>query len=480
VNQVQRKDSNTSNYTTQQGSISWILDTGATDHVTYTKEHFIAFHKIKPICIKLPNSSTVTAHFAGTVQFSENFIIFNVLYIPEFTFNLISVQTLIKDLNCVLTFSSKMCQIQSSPTLKTIGHAEFVNGLYYLHSFSVSNKNSVCSSITLNCNNNNADLWHFRLGHPGNKVIKQICTNFPYVQSVNNSICDICHFAKLHKLPFPKSTTTSAAIFDLIHVDKWGPMSIMYVHGHKYFLSIVDDLSKHMWAYMMHSKGETRSLLRNFIIFAKNQYGKNIKIIRSDNGPEFCYTDLYNQYGIDHQRSCVETPQQNAIVERKHQHVLNVARSLMFQSNLPKVYWTYAVSHAIHLINRLPTPTLKNKSPYEIFHGDPPTLLHLKVFGCLCYASTLENNRTKFDPRARKGVFIGYKTGVKGYIVLDIQTREIFISRNVIFYEHVFPYVNSENKTENPIKEGERNFDNIFCDYIHNDCSTLLLKLFLI
>ena len=121
-------------------------------------------------------------------------------------------------------------------------------------------------------------------------------------------------------------------------MDIWGPMSVMLVHGHKYFLSIIDDLSKHMWDFMMHSKGETRSLLRNFITFPKNKYGKNVKIIRSDNGPESCYTDLYNQYGIDHQLSCVETPQQKAIVEIKHQHVLNVARSLMFQSNLPKAY----------------------------------------------------------------------------------------------------------------------------------------------
>jgi len=81
---------------------------------------------------------------------------------------------------------------------------------------------------------------------------------------------------------------------------------------------------------------------------------------------------------------------------------------------------------------------------------------------------------------AEKVFLLDIKTGVKGYIVLDIQIREIFISRNVIFYEHVFPYVNSENNIENPIKESEENFDDIFCDYIHNDCSTLLLKLFLI
>jgi len=75
-------------------------------------------------------------------------------------------------------------------------------------------------------------------------------------------------------------------------------MSIMSVHGHKSFLSIVDDLSKHTWAFMMHSKGEIRSLLRNFFTYAKNQYGKDIKIIRYDNGPKFSYIDLYRHYGL--------------------------------------------------------------------------------------------------------------------------------------------------------------------------------------
>jgi len=144
----------------------------------------------------------------------------------------------------------------------------------------------------------------------------------------------------------------------------------------------------------------------------------------------------------------VETPQQNVAVERKHQHILNVAPGLMFQSNLPKAYWTYVIAHVVHLINRLPTPVLKNKCPYEIIHDDPPTLLDLKVFGCLCFASTMENSRTKFDSRVRKGIFIGYKTGVKDYIILDIETREIFINRNVIFYENVFPYRTNEAKTQ--------------------------------
>ena len=132
-------------------------------------------------------------------------------------------------------------------------------------------------------------------------------------------------------------------------------------------------------------------------------------------------------------------------MERKHQHILNKTRSLLFQSNIPKAYWSYAVSHVVYLINRLPSTVLKGKTPYDLLYNIPPTYLDLKSFGCLCFASTLEGNRNKFSARAKKGVFLGYKSGVKGYIILDIHTREIFVSRNVIFYVNVFPYKNHSN-----------------------------------
>ncbi|KAI5393891.1 hypothetical protein KIW84_060842 [Lathyrus oleraceus] len=65
----------------------------------------------------------------------------------------------------------------------------------------------------------------------------------------------------------------------------------------------------------------------------------------------------------------------------------------------------------------LPTPLLQLKSPHEILYQEPPSLIHLKVFGCLCYVSTIIAHRTKFDPRASKAIFLGYKEGTKGYIL---------------------------------------------------------------
>jgi hypothetical protein len=133
-------------------------------------------------------------------------------------------------------------------------------------------------------------------------------------------------------------------------------------------------------------------------------------------------------------------------VERKHQHLLNVGRSLLYKSKLPKQFWSYAVVHASFIINRVNTPLLASKSPYHLLYNKPPDLSELKVFGSLCYASTLHIHRTKLDPRARKCIFLGYRPGMKGVVLFDMNDRKIFVSRDVIHHDHILPYQpNSKN-----------------------------------
>lgn len=137
-------------------------------------------------------------------------------------------------------------------------------------------------------------------------------------------------------------------------------------NGQHYFLTIVDDCSRFTWVHLLKPEDQTRTYLQAFFLFVETQFNSKIKVIRSDKGPKFNMSEFFSLKGVLHQLSCVESPQQNSIVERKHQHLLNVVRSLRYQANLPLKFWGDCILTATYLINRIPTPNLANSSPYEL------------------------------------------------------------------------------------------------------------------
>ncbi|XP_056860009.1 uncharacterized protein LOC130508491 [Raphanus sativus] len=141
-----------------------------------------------------------------------------------------------------------------------------------------------------------------------------------------------------------------------------------------------------------------------------------------------------------HQTTCVYTPQQNGRVERKHRHILNVARAMLFQANLPVKFWGEAISSATHVINMTPSKILQGKSPYEVLFGKKPHYSSLRVFGSLCYAHRKDRSRDKFGPRSRRCIFVGYPFGKKGWRVYDTETNDFLVLRDFVFKEDVFPF----------------------------------------
>lgn len=155
--------------------------------------------------------------------------------------------------------------------------------------------------------------------------------------------------------------------------------------GATYFFTIVDEFTCATWTYLMAYKSQAIPIHEKFLHLIQNQFHTTAKTIKTDNDLEFlsksCQT-LLDNIGILHQQTCPYTPQQNEVAERKHRHLLQITRAILFQSGMPKSFWGEALLHATYLINRLLTKLLSWKTPYEMLFGKPINIVILLLHLC--------------------------------------------------------------------------------------------------
>jgi len=372
-------------YFTTLGSNLWIIDSGASQHMTHEKNLLHNMRQLDhPILVRLPKSFKVKVFQIGSVILNSDIELHDVLYVPSFKHNLLSINQLCKQLDCDVIFNKNACILQVLSLKMQVVFGRAVGGLYVLdetcaksqssESFFVSvkslvSKNRVSSldiesdsqallsrQSTVNgeppsqFNNNivsnvsvSTKLWHFRLGHLPYHAMKNIKELSLKPNDKHDFPCDVCPMARQSKLPFQTSVISSKKIFELIHIDTWGPYNVPTYKGERYFLTIVDDFSRATWTYLLSTKSSVFPTLKSFLSLIERQFSAKVKIIRSDNayelGAGIHLSEFFSSKGIIHQTSCVGTPQQNGVVERKHRHLLETCRALLYQSHLPKKFW---------------------------------------------------------------------------------------------------------------------------------------------
>ena len=214
-----------------------------------------------------------------------------------------------------------------------IGKGKRVQDLYVLDM-----NNSEFYGQPIVCNNVSVQTWQNRLGHFSPKCFDLLKNQLQCNKTSSTVPCYICPLAKQRRLSFISHHNMSDSPFDLIHCDIWGPYHLNSYSGHRYFLTVLDDCTRFTWLFLLKQKSDVSHVIPKFFNFIHTQFDKKVKQFRSDNAKELAFTEYFADKRVFHQFSCVEMPEQNSIVERKHQQLLNVARALYFQSQVPQSF----------------------------------------------------------------------------------------------------------------------------------------------
>ena len=303
-------------------------------------------------------------------------------------------------------------------------------------------------------------LWHMRLGHAGEKSLQTLAMQglLKGAKTCKLDFCEQCVLGKQKRVKFGTAIHNTEGILDYIQTDIWGPTKTASLGGKHYFVTFVDDFSRRVWVYTLKSKDE---VFETFLVWKKmveNQTGRKTKVLRSDNGTEY-RNDQFSYFckkeGISRHFTVRDTPQQNGVAERMNRTLLEKVRCMLSNAGLDKQFWAEAVMYASHLINRLPSATLNSKTPLEVWSGKPINDYDtLHVFGFTAYYHVKES---MLDPRAKKALFMGVTSGVKGYRLWCLSLKKIISSRDVTFDESaMMKKVTTDGKvSENTFQQSE-------------------------
>nr|GEY98916.1 retrovirus-related Pol polyprotein from transposon TNT 1-94 [Tanacetum cinerariifolium] len=239
---------------------NWVVDSGATEHITH-QGHLLKIVFINTIerPVTIPNGESIPIKGKGEVVFKGGLNIKGVLFVPNFTCNLLSVRRLTKDLHCAVTIFPNFFVLQDLKTGNLIGAGDCRGGLYWIGGIKEEIK-----AITVTI-----DAWHRRLGHASNIKLSRVSFLKDVSSSFNAKVCDSRNKAKLTRLPYSISGTKTSNCFDLIHYDIWGKDRRPSLTGANYFLTIVDDYSRAVWVYLLKHKHEASSCLSDFYNMVK-------------------------------------------------------------------------------------------------------------------------------------------------------------------------------------------------------------------
>ncbi|CAI7853751.1 unnamed protein product [Closterium sp. NIES-54] len=293
------------------------------------------------------------------------------------------------------------------------------------------------------------ETWHERLYHVNfsmlQKLVKDGSLKGLEVNGAAKEIgsCPTCLETNFTKFPFNSSTGPAKASLALVHMDVVGPTRALSLSGSRYFLTIVDDHTRAVWVYPLKTKGEVAAaVLKEWMPRAQRESGHKVKVIRTDNRGDFIGTDfevVLKKKGIQHQLTVPYNPQQNGVAEQFNRTLQKNARTLLGRAGLPDPFWVTALRQVALVKNRvLAAVGDKQWVPYTKWYGSAPAVNMLRAFGCMVVFHVPKEKRGKLEASGRWGVHLGLAKDHKGWLIWDLTSQQLTVSRDVMFLESLY------------------------------------------
>lgn len=420
---------------------SWVIDSGCTRHMTYSKDAFLDYTPLHPpIGVNIANGAYIQAIAEGTVQLQvqvrgsvRTVTLSRVLYVPALAGSLISVSQLQDRGINTRTAPGRKLLLELQGTV--VGVAERVGRTYTL-------KTAGATAYSATTNETSSEIWHQRFGHISTQSLQQVHTAATGISKPVRALekpCEDCLLNKSVKVISRQAPERANRPLGRIFTDGWGPYRVPALGGATYFFSFTDDYTRKSWVFPTSSRSQLQAIFTEFKVQVELETGSKIQVVRCDNISEYrALSTLFgSQYGIKFEFTTPYWSEQNGVAERLNRSLLALARAMLSGAKLPVQFWAHAVKTACYLRNRTPIGP-KGMTPEEAYSGKKPQINHLRVWGCLAYAHLApqnRNHRDKLHPTARRTCLIGYMPTTRQYRLYDPERKEVLVSTAPKFQE---------------------------------------------
>jgi hypothetical protein len=421
-------------------------DSAATSHMSYDVNDFKHITPLTNHWVRIGDNTLLPAIGKGEMiiisKRGKRIVLTNALYVPDLGCKLVSIGKLHESGKSILMPANDqtvmMIKNKRGECLMT---ARKDGGLYIMEAKPLIE--SIAESRIVSGSN---QLIHQRMGHAGESKMKALIKSGQVkilkIDGVDNKlgICSACKLGKMRrKNKKSYRRNKERRVLGTVHTDIAGP----FPEGKgkfKYFITFRDEKSRHGRVYFMKSRNEALDKLKIYRVWAeKSRDGcEKMKRLMTDGAGEY-ESAIFRKYladnGIEHLITNADDPAQNGIAEGYGKQLQQMGMTKLKHAKLEIKYWPYAVNSACYVTNRLPMSHLLGKSPHEVWYRRKADLDMLRTFGTDAWVKKHDNAMRKGGDKARKGLFLGYRDGLKGYLFEMYDTKRMVKSQNAAFYE---------------------------------------------